>query len=340
MKVIINKVKEENWNEFLKKTENATVYHTPQWKKVLEESFGYKPYYLFVVDDSDNILGFLPLMKVKSMLFGCRLSCLPLAHRCGYVGDSTFFEMVLDRAIKLYKEVLSKGTLEIRDTTGGHFNEVCNFSTCVLELSSNTEKVWRKLDKSSVRWAIKKSMKLGVNVEVSNNLEDIKSFYELNCQNKKKKGVPCHPLKFFKNLLKYMPQYSRLYLAKINNEIIGGGIMLFFKDTVIYGYGAAKDSMLRYHPYHAFIWEAIKDACLGGYKYFDFGRVSHDNVGLINFKKRWGTKERKLYYTYYPTYIFPSKSSFQNNKIVLKLIQHFPTWIYKIGSNWIFKQVA
>ena len=340
MEVVINKVKEENWNEFLKKTKNVTVYHTSQWKKVLEESFGYKPYYLFVVDDNGSILGFLPLMKVKSLLLGSRLSCLPLAHRCGYVGDPTFLEMVLNRAVELYEEVLSKGTLEVRDTMGGHFNKVCNFSTYVLELSGSTDEVWRKLNRSSVRRAIKKSMRLGVNVEISNSLEDLKSFYELNCQNKKRKGVPCHPLKFFKNLFKYMPQYSRLYLAKIDGEIIGGGIMLFFKDTVIYGYGAAKDSMLKYHPYHAFLWRAIEDAIKEGFRFFDFGRVSTENKGLADFKKRWGTKEVQLCYSYYPKHTFSEKSNIRNNKIVLKLVQHSPMWIYKIGSNWIFKQVV
>lgn len=338
MNVVINKVPEETWREFLLKTPRATIYHTPEWKKVLEKSFGYKPYYLFVVDGSGNVLGLLPLMKTKSVLVGNRLSCLPLAHKCGYLGDPIFLKEILNRAVELLEKTSNTGTLEIRDTTGGHFRETSSFSTYVLELSDSTNNVWRKLDKSSVRWAIKKATKLGVNVEISSELGDIKLFYEINCQTKKKKGVPCHPLKFFKNLFKYIPQYSRLYLSKINGEIIGGGVMLSFKDTVIYGYGAAKDSMIKYHPYHAFLWKAIEDAINGGFRFFDFGRVHKANTGLADFKRRWGTKEIPLVYGYYPN--LPTSSSLRNNKFLTAFVKHLPLPFYRLGSNWIFGRVV
>lgn len=84
---VTHKVKEKEWKEFLSRSEYATVYHTPEWKKTLEESFGYKPYYLFVKDESDLIVGMLPLFYVKSKLTGNRLSSLPFSHISGPVGE-------------------------------------------------------------------------------------------------------------------------------------------------------------------------------------------------------------------------------------------------------------
>jgi lipid II:glycine glycyltransferase (peptidoglycan interpeptide bridge formation enzyme) len=57
---------------------------------------------------------------------------------------------------------------------------------------------------------------------------------------------------------------------------------------------------LSWYPYNAFIWESIKDACEGGCSSFDFGRTSYTDAGLFQFKKRWGTVEEKLYYSYFP----------------------------------------
>lgn len=338
VEIVINNVSEDSWKEFLKRAPGATVYHTPEWKRVLEKSFGYKPYYIFAIDETGEIRGFLPLMLVRSRVFGSRLSCLPLAHRCGYIGNPASLAWVLNSAIELYNKKLGNGTLEIRDLSEGYFEESYNFSTYILELSDSIDEVWRKLDKSSVRWAIKKATKLGVNVEISNNPEDIKVFYELNCQTKKKKGVPCHPLRFFKSLFRYASQYSQLYLVKVKGDIIGGGVMLLFRDTVIYGYGAARDSMLKYYPYHAFLWKAIEDAIRKEFRFFDFGRTHKQNTGLIEFKKRWGTKEVVLVYSYYPH--IPNSDNLRNNKLLTNFVRYLPSQIYKLGSNWVFGKVV
>ena len=214
-----------------------------------------------------------------------------------------------------------------------------SFSTYILELSSNSDETWNKLEKKSARWATTKSKKMGVRVESTKHIEDLKSFYELNCITKKDIGVPCHPWKFFKNMFELMNEYVLLYIAKYQDEIIAGGVFEYFNDTVIYGYGAADPNNLKLHPYNAFVWKSIEDACANGYKYFDFGRTSYDNEGLINFKKRWGTIEKKLYYSYYPNNPESLTGNRENIKYKYgtKAIQKMPLNIYKIFSNSTFQ---
>ncbi len=131
-----------------------------------------------------------------------------------------------------------------------------------------------------------------VEVNSTKDVDDLKSFYELNCINKKNSGVPCHPWKFFKNIFTFLNGNVALYTVIYNDLIIAGGIFLYFYERVIYGYGASHPDSLNFYPNNAFIWKSIEDACVNGYKYFDFGRVSYDNKGLINFKKRGGTIEK------------------------------------------------
>lgn len=339
MRYISTDVKEKEWRESLDEFEGATIYHTPEWKKLLGSTFEYKPYYLFAENETGRIEGLLPLFCIKSKLTGERLCSVPFSHMCGPVGDGDALNALIEKTICLYKDS-GASHLEIRSCIEREgFQNKNYFSTYILGLSPNIEQVWRKLDKGSVRRYIEKSRKSNLTVDTTKDIEDLKGFYELNCISKRKIGVPCHPWNFFKNLFDILGDQISLYVIKNgNSEIIAGGIMIYFKDTVIYGYGAANPNYLKLYPYHAFLWRAIDDACLNGFKYFDFGRASYDNVGLINFKKRWGTEEKRLYYGYYPNN--PGSVTEKRNNLkyrfATKTIRRMPILIYKRFSDTIF----
>lgn len=339
MSNIVKNVKEEEWKSFLNKCDEATIYHTPEWKQLLEKTFGYKSEYLFAKDESGNIAGFLPLFYIKSKLTGNRLCSVPFSHICDLLGTKEASAHLLEEAIQKFKKS-NASTLEIRGTLNDdRFVNLNSFSTYILELSSNPSDVWPKLNKGSVRWAVKKAEKSGVIVETTRDIGDLKEFYEINAMTKKDLGVPCHPWKFFKNMFDILGNSVSLYVSKYNGEIIGGGIMVYFKDTVLYGYGAANPNYLNLHPYNSFIWKSIEDACLKGYSFYDFGRTSYSNTGLIDFKKRWGTIETKLYYSNYPT----KSNSLSNNrestkyKLASKVIGEMPLLMYKQFSNTVFQ---
>jgi len=114
---------------------------------------------------------------------------------------------------------------------------------------------------------------------------------------------------------------------------------MFFNSTAIYSYGAARESMLKFYPYHAFLWKSIEDAIAMGFKFFDFGRVYKGDVGLADFKRRWGGQEVPLHYAYYPE--LPNKYySARNNRSIQKLIQYMPFRVYKFTSELMFKHIV
>ncbi len=333
------------WKEFLEGSEKATIYHTPEWKAVLESAFGYDSKYIFMLDDNGKVTGELPLFYVKSKLFGFHVSSLPFSHSCGYVGKESYRNEALEKAIQISEATKSK-YLEIRNATNNFkFREVGSFYAHVLDLSSRSEEVWSKLDKGSVRWAVKKSKQMGATVSSSRNIEDLKSFYELNCMTKRDLGVPCHPWIFFKALFDNLGESVSLYIVKYKGDTIAGGIMEYFKDTVLYGYGAANPKYLSVHPYNAFIWASIEDACSRGFSRFDFGRSSNNESGLRNFKKRWGTTEINLRYSYFPQNVSSvlfdaySKKSFLYDFAGFA-IRHSPMWTYKKFSDGVLSEVG
>ena len=335
---VTTSVNEKNWKSFLNSCDDASIYHTPEWKLFLEKTFGYESHYLFVKDENDNITGMLPLFFIKSKLTGNRLCSVPFSHICGSVHSNDSKDLLITEGMNFFSKLNAK-YFEIRDIVDSNgFHSQNSFSTYILKLSPHVDKTWHKLDKKSARWATKKSKKMGVQVDSTKNIDDLRIFYELNCITKKNIGVPCHPWKFFKNMFNLLNEYVSLYTVKYNNEIIAGGIFEYFNDTVLYGYGAADPDHLNLHPYNAFVWKSIEDACTNDFNYFDFGRTSYDNEGLINFKKKWGTVEKKLYYSYYPKNpesLTENRENFKY-KYGIKAIQKMPIPIYKKFSDVVF----
>ena len=336
---IVKNVKTNEWNDFINNINSSTIYHTPEWRLFLVKTFNYDQKYLFAKDDTGKITGMLPLFYIKSRITGNRLCSSPFSHICGAIGNQESNEELINEAIKLHN-ALGTNYLEVRDNlTNPAFKSQNLFSTYILDLSTDPLDVWGKLDKGSVRWAVKKSQKNGVKVIKTNNPEDILKFYELNRVTKKELGVPCHPLAFINNLFIYMNKYLSLYISIYDNDVIGGGIMEYFKDAVLYGYGAANPNYLKQYPYNAFIWKSIEDACNSGYKHYDFGRTSYDNRGLSDFKSRWNTYEQKLFYSYFPD----KKYSVSDNRSSLKynlttdIIKKSPMILYSYFSEGIFK---
>lgn len=334
-------VSEEEWRAYINKHPNSSMSHLPEWKHVLEESFHHQPFYLFARNQEDRLCGIFPLFQIKSKLTGNRLVSLPFSL-CGPIADS---EEILNKLVRKAKELchcLECSYLEIRmaepKDLGLEVSEY--FSTYVLELSE-PQTIWKKLDPKSVRWAINKARKDGVTVNSGLNIDDLKYFHQLNQNTKRRLGVPGHPFAFFKNMFFNMNASTRLYLARFEGLPIAGIITTSFKDVVHYSYAASNEKYLKYHANNLLVWQAIEESCKEGYRYFDFGRTSPDDEGLVRFKKHWGTEQKKLYFYYYPTVpnLMTANRSGIKYRFVTGIWKKLPLFLTRILSPIAFRHL-
>ncbi len=339
---INDNVSKDEWIPYVKNHPDGTIYHLPAWKEILEESFNYTAFYIFARDENKKLCGILPLFQVKSIITGNRMVSLPFSYICGATADSEFVEKELLNEAKRICQKKGCKYLEIRSIKPKNIDiEASNyFFTYIVNLSSDVENI-RKIimDKRSIRRAINKSKMKGVKVMHENTMENLKVFNELNQKTHKKLGVPAHPFSFLKNIYQKMHENMELYLAEIDGKIISGVFTLNFKDTVLYAYGASDEKYLKYYPNNLLIWEAIEYGCKNGYKYFDFGRASQDNIGLIDFKKSWGSEEKKLFYYYYPKKLKTLSTNRESSKykIATSAWKKIPVQLSEPLSNMLFK---
>jgi serine/alanine adding enzyme len=290
----------EEWQTFLDKKSEATYAHLPQFRPVLSQSLGYRPYYVFARNAQGRLSGILPLFQVKSVLTGNRLVSTPFVSECGPIAESDeALKAMVDRTKGLCDELKCR-YVEIRTSRPLPLDLPVNeyFFTYFVPLQE-PQKLWKSLDHRT-RNAVGKAKKEGVVVRTDPSDKALNAFYDINLRTKTRLGSPAHPLNFFKLMHKEMGDYFRLYSAEVEGKIVSGGIAIRFNGVVSAAYQASDRAYLEYHPNDAISWQEMEEGSKEGFRYLDFGKTPADNTGLAQYKKKWHAEERKLYYYYYP----------------------------------------
>jgi len=287
---------EKVWNEYVLKSSNSTFYHQIGWKKVIEKTYKHKPIYLVAREDGE-VKGILPLFLMKSMFFGKKLVSVPFAPYGGVCADNELIANALIKEAKRITKEWDADYLELRqfDRIGTEFVISNTYVTQILRLNRNYDLIWSTLRKSMRRYVRKATEN---DLQIIINSKNIKDFYTIYSQTMHNLGTPAHSYAFFKNILLEFPKDTNIAIVEYKGRIISAIFLLYFKDTVIYGWGASLREYLKLNPNYLLFWEVIKYSCEKGFNSFDFGR-SQPNTGVFLFKTGWGAKPKQLCYQYY-----------------------------------------
>ena len=104
----------ERWNAFVRQHPDGTFFHLAQWREVLHQAFGHRSHYLIAERDG-RVCGVLPLVHVRSRLFGNALVSTPFCVYGGIVSEDEAAQRVLaERACELARQ-LGVDYLELRN---------------------------------------------------------------------------------------------------------------------------------------------------------------------------------------------------------------------------------
>src|SRR5687767_11084425 len=77
-----------DWNQFVDAGGDDAGYHAWDWQRVFENAFGHNSVYL-LARRGDAVAGVLPLVEIRSRLFGNTLTSLPFLNYGGVMADAT-----------------------------------------------------------------------------------------------------------------------------------------------------------------------------------------------------------------------------------------------------------
>lgn len=112
----------------------------------------------------------------------------------------------------------------------------------VIDIQNKTEEDLIKSFASKTRYNIKYGYKKSVKTFFSNDIEDLKIFYELYVMMCKRKSIEIRDYSYFETLFNsYSKDELRIYLAKHENDFLAAAIALNYGGCVYYLYGATSD---------------------------------------------------------------------------------------------------
>ncbi len=286
------------WDDIVTTRDEHSIFHRSAWAGVLTQAYGHRPYYLRIsVGGAEAAL--VPLMEVKSCLTGRRGVSLPFADFAGPLWIDAIEAPLVYLALLDFAAERGWKHIEIR---GGAIPPIgarafLTYDTHQLDLRQGVESIRCRLE-PSVRRAIRKAERSGIEVTVERSLRAMEEFYELHGRTRRRHGLPPQPLAFFKAIAKNLMacDLGEIVLAKLGGVPVAGAVFLRSGGRVIYKFGASDSEHWPLRPNHLVMWNAIQHYAGSGCKELHFGRTSQHDEGLSRFKRSWGCDSVALSY--------------------------------------------
>jgi FemAB-related protein (PEP-CTERM system-associated) len=297
MKVIEITGNNPNWDSFVDTTEGATSCHRLGWLRVIEKSFGHRCYYRAVVDPQDRWQAVLPLVHLRSRLFGNFLVSVPFVSYGGLLSANEVATVPLLEEAERIRGSLGAAHVELRHV-GRALDGMATKShkvTMILGLCGDVERQWQSFNRK-LRNKIRKAEKSGLKPRTG-GLELLDGFYRVFARNMRDLGTPVYPKQFFRNVLEEFAATTRIFAVYHEETMIAAGIASWYGGVMEVPWASSIRDYRGYAPNNMLYWEILQFAIDKGLAKLDFGR-STPNEGTYNFKKQWGAEPIPLYWQY------------------------------------------
>lgn len=284
------------WDEFVKTHANATFFHRSEWKNVINKAFGHNGYYLYA-ENSEGVQGILPLIHIKSRLFGNTLSSMPFCTLGGIVSNTSEAQQALTNEAEKLATRLGVDCLEMRNLKPQHQGWPCkddlyvNFSK---EIDPDPEVNMKAIPRKQ-RAMVRKGIKAGLVGEID---QDVERFYEAYAHSVHALGTPVFSKKYFSILKEEFGKDCDILTITKDGQLVASVMSFYFRDQVLpyYGGGTLLARNLKGNDF--MYWDLMCKAAERGIRVFDYGR-SKKGTGSYSFKKNWGFEPEPLYYEYF-----------------------------------------
>lgn len=279
------------WDAFVREREGGTHFHLFGWRRVVERVFRHRCIHLAAEEQSGRLVGVLPLVRVKSAVFGHYLVSMPFVNYGGPLGDPEAVRGLADHAVGLARQSrvdlleLRSGVRRDLGLTGSHRK-----ITVLLDLPPDPELLWRRF-RSKVRSQIRRAEKEGVRMRFG--LDQIEPFFAVFSRHMRDLGTPTQPLRFFEAIAEEFPDDVWFGCAYLRDRPVAGGCGFAWAREFEMTWASSLKRYNRLAPNMLLYWSFMQRAIAKGVRVFNFGRCSPGG-GTHRFKSQWGGVDEPL----------------------------------------------
>lgn len=347
---VFDPLKDNRWDRFLQAHPRSSIFHTSGWLRALQMTYDYEPVAISTSASNEELDNAITFCRVKSWLTGNRLVSMPFSDHCDPmfkdVGDAQ--PMMAAMQNQLREENSRYVELRTADscaemTTG--FTEYCTYCFHYLELTPDTDSLFRVLHKDSTQRKIKRAEREGLIYEEGRSPELLDEFYRLMLLTRRRHNLPPQPKKWFANLIECLGPACKLRIAFKDRTAVAAILTLQHKETMVYKYGCSDTTANQLGGTQLVLWHSIEEAAREGMHYYDFGRSDLSNAGLITFKDRWGCKRVNLPYWRYTngrkaSRLEPSTEDDWKRRMARRVLPHLSDNVLASLGGWMYRHIG
>lgn len=283
------------WNT-LATDAQGSIFTSPPWIRSVCDTYGFTPQARIATDAAGRPTDGFTWVPISDFR-GDRLISLPFSDRAEpLVADPAMWSSLVDDAMRHDAPLTIRcldGAVPTADARLVRAEEAAWHGT---PLDVAVQDIYRSLSPATRR-NIAAAERNGVYVDAVTGLEGLRAYHRLHVSLRKHKyRLLAQPFAFFERIWQEFSVRDGIVtlLARANGEPIAGAVYLVWNDVVYYKFGASLASALSLRPNDAVAWAALRWASERGLRLLDWGLSDLDQPGLVAYKRKWASQERRI----------------------------------------------
>ncbi len=314
-KILTTKEK-QSWNHYLEKLpiDKQDIYYTPNYYKIYE-NYGDGKAYCFVFQE-ENSIAIYPFLKnsINKLGYDLETEYYDIQGAYGYNGiiSNNYEKSFKNKFFKEFEKYCNSENIIAEFTrfhpliknhmfTSEKMDIFLDRKTVFLDVTKKNDEIWANSYSSNNRNMIRKALKNNIKIFESKNKDSYFEFYKIYTETMKNVGSEKYLFfneNYFIDFINLLPSNHKLILAKIDNQIVGGMILMFSKNFAHYHLSSRKAKYGKFALNNLFLDYAIKEAKKEGCKLFHFGGGTNSDPknSLLKFKLNFSKDKSNFYF--------------------------------------------
>ncbi len=288
------------------------------------------PHYIAARDKDDNLCGVLPLVEMRSRLFGHFAVSVPYFNYGGALGDTPEIET---RLIAAARELLKQGCahIELRDTrrrTG--LPARTDKASMLLELPETGKQLFDGFS-AKLRAQIRRPQREALEYR-HGGVELLDDYYRVFSEHMRDLGTPVYSKNLFRLMLEKYAGHCSLHLLYHAEKPVAAAFLLKDCHVMQIPWASTLRSANHLSANMLLYWKVLEYAIAQQCEWFDFGRSSID-AGTYRFKQQWGAAPVQHYWHY----LLPEGDELPGinpdnpkYKLLIAVWQRLPLWLTRM----------
>jgi serine/alanine adding enzyme len=282
-----------DWDRFAASQPGYTHFHRIGWLRVIARVHGHEALALAARAPDGALEGILPLVRVKSRLFGHYLVSMPYVNYGGPLGTEDGVRALGAHAAGLARADGVK-LLELRSRVALPLDLPVSHRkiTVVLDLPGDPDALFGTF-KAKLRSQVRRPQKEGVTVRFG--ADQLDPFYAVFSRHMRDLGTPVQPKALFAALLAEFGDEAWVGCAWLKGVPIACGWGFRWAGEFEMTWASSLAAYNGISPNMALYWGFMERAAREGVALFNFGRCTPDS-GTHRFKRQWGGRDESLHW--------------------------------------------